>query len=364
MSVQRSNDAVPLLNTRTGPAAAAGAYESRYNPCPHSRAYPRDGAAASSPTAATPRGGTAFDGLVTLCCGCAGAGILSLPFALKLVGVVPGAVMIAVVAAANVVTLRMLAVLTDRHRDAMARTQYSYETLVLHSLGPKAGTATGVIVFLTQFGSLVAFLVILVGLAVPVFEAHHWLDALSTRSLRAVIAFSLCIVLLFPLSLLEKIHQLSLSSLLAIVSVLWTAAVIIFTGAKDVAVLGHHELLAGDADWLGAMPIVVFGFNCHQQMVPIHGGTTTSARAHTRGWVVVLAISICCILYVATATAGYARFGNSTNGNILLSFKDSPLVDSAKLVMVRAVQQFGHGNQPYLSALQTLPPGRSNMLYF
>ena len=87
-------------------------------------------------------GGSAFDALATLCCGCAGAGILALPYALKLVGVVPGVCMLAVVGAANVGTLRMLAVLTDDHRAALRNRQFSYETLVHVHLGPRAGAAS------------------------------------------------------------------------------------------------------------------------------------------------------------------------------------------------------------------------------
>ena len=206
--------------------------------------------------------------------------------------------------------------------------------------------ATSVIVFLGQFGSLVAFLVVLVGLAVPVFQAHGWLGGLSAVVLRAVIAFGLCVGLLFPLSMFRQIHKLALPAVLAILAVLWTAAVITMTGAQDVPALTELEATRGDADWLGAIPIVVFGFNCHQQAVPVHGGTAANSRPSTRGWVLAAAILFCFVVYVTTAVAGYAAFGNATNGNILLScaaghrcdeghrrFQDSPLVDSAKLVM-------------------------------
>jgi amino acid permease len=179
--------------------------------------------------------------------------------------------------------------------------------------------------------------------------------------------------LLFPLSLYSKIHQLSFTSLLAVLAVAWTSGVIISQGASYLhptpagngttlnagnsiagsttttnttaltAGMGGVESyynsqyqpvditaastggsyasmltgLTGRVDvtiapattttttswggvnsgvhggWLEALTIIVFTFNCHQQAVPVHGGTRAGSRGAMRSWVLVLTVLVC-----------------------------------------------------------------------
>ena len=121
-------------------------------------------------------GGGAWASLSTLVCGQLGAGILSLPYAAALVGGTAAVVLIVVMAAANVVTLRILAAQVDVHRAAVLSTGTggsSYERVATAALGARWGKVSSAVVLLCQWGSLVGFLVILVSLAIPVVQ-HRW----------------------------------------------------------------------------------------------------------------------------------------------------------------------------------------------
>ena len=269
-------------------------------------------------------GGGAWGTLVTLLCSQLGAGILSLPFAASLVGAPAAAALISGMAVLNVLTLWALTAAVDQQRPAMGGPGgcgFSYERLAALQLGPAAGRATSLIVLCTQFGALIAFLVILIGLAVPL-AAASWpaaVTALGVDGLRAALAFSLAACVLFPLSLYQEIHKLALVAVLAIAAVLWTAGVVLSLGAPR---LLHGPFPSPAAaptvtDWLDAVPIVVFAFNCHQQLPPVHGQARPAARQLTSSVVVPAAVAICCALYTATALCGYARFGEHTPGESL-----------------------------------------------
>ena len=72
-------------------------------------------AAAKDPAAAA--GSTPFGAFFTLTTACAGAGILSLPYAVKLGGVAAGAGTLVVFAIATILTVFMMAAAVDQRRD-------------------------------------------------------------------------------------------------------------------------------------------------------------------------------------------------------------------------------------------------------
>jgi amino acid permease len=291
-------------------------------------------------------GAGALSSLVTLMCGQLGAGILSLPYAAALIGAPAAAALIALMAGLNVATLRFLVQQVDHHRADLlcGRDGASYERLVHLALGPHWGKACSGVVLLAQWGSLVGFLVILVGLAVPVVQSRwggdHVMDEHEVVKVRAALAFSLALLLLFPLSLYQAIHKLACVSVMAIAAVLWTAGVLIALGLPCIghesvgpspSAAGHDGECESELEkWLDAVPIIVFAFNCHQQLVPIHGETNRTARRLMPGRVIPAAVCLCCALYVATAVSGSALFGAAVPGNVLLAFDDGTAHSSAR----------------------------------
>eukprot|EP00038_Savillea_parva_P008604 m.178025 g.178025 ORF g.178025 m.178025 type:complete len:473 (+) comp14463_c0_seq1:303-1721(+) len=286
--------------------------------------------------------GSAFNAFFTMASACAGAGILSLPHAAMLIGVVPVIFTLVVFGIINSFTLWLLSSLTDIHRKDMDKTQFSYEQLVLCVLGPRVGQIFSGIIVLTQFGSLTAYWVILLDLSIPVMEQHHWLEGLSMHSLRTAVAYFLAGAVLFPLSFYEKIHDLWAVVVLAIASVVWTAGILVSEGVQaeqtgtDAGKLDHVSFAA--INWVQTLPAIVFTYNCHQQLTPVYGWTRPDVRNLVRKYVMPASILFCSVTYMMTAVAGYVKFGDKTRGDILLNFNNRTLSaewksDSSKLLM-------------------------------
>eukprot|EP00037_Helgoeca_nana_P017013 m.160568 g.160568 ORF g.160568 m.160568 type:complete len:462 (+) comp23797_c0_seq1:1374-2759(+) len=287
-------------------------------------------------------GGSAFNAFFTMASACAGAGILSLPMAASSIGVLPVVLTLVVFGGINSFTLWVLATLTDLHRDELKKTQFSYEQLVLCVFGPRVGQVFSYIIVLTQFGSLTAYWVILLDLSIPVMEDNHWLTGVPMQTVRAAIAYGLAVIVLFPLSFYEKIHDLWIVVVLAIASVVWTAGILMSEGyaahadGSAAGELNHVGLTA--LDWIKTLPAIVFTFNCHQQLTPVYGWTRPDVRNLVRKRVLPGAIIFCSVTYMLTAVSGYVKFGADTKGDILLNFNNATLTaewkaDSSKLLM-------------------------------
>ena len=213
--------------------------------------------------------GPLLSAAVNLAIACAGAGILSFPYAFSLSGAAATSLFVLLVLAMNICTLDVLvyaydvslpspaaedtcsgcaqrqersAAPADNGLDGLktrlvapacscaahaATTAASsggrtYEAVVAHVLGATVGRLANGIVFLNQFGSLVGFLCVMTDCALP---------ALSTVIgpadsgppplwLRASFIFGVAVLVLLPLSCVQRIHNLAATSLLAVLAVL------------------------------------------------------------------------------------------------------------------------------------------------
>eukprot|EP00040_Diaphanoeca_grandis_P029637 m.173900 g.173900 ORF g.173900 m.173900 type:complete len:478 (-) comp31744_c1_seq2:38-1471(-) len=310
-------------------------------------------------------GSGAITAFFTMCTACAGAGILSLPLAVLKIGILAASVTIILFGAANTFTLRILADLTDDHRVSLEKKQFSYEQLVAEVLGQRWGNVSAGIILLTQFGSLVAYWVILLDLSVPIVIEHHWLRHISPDTLRAIVAFSLAIVIIYPLSFFKKIHSLAAVVVLAILSIVWTAGVVVYEGAET---LKHHQSPISNTtgsihhtnwevqDWIATLPAIVFTFNCHQQLTPVYGFTAPASQGTVKYGILPGALIFCSSIYIITAIGGYLTFGDLTEGNVLKNFGDdtwqgasSKLLTALHVVLVYPVVLF-----PLLRALDSV----------
>jgi hypothetical protein len=98
-------------------------------------------------------------------------------------------------------------------------------------------------------------------LSIPVMEDNHWLTEVPMQTVRAAIAYGLAVIVLFPLSFYEKIHDLWIVVVLAIASVVWTAGILMSEGyaahadGSAAGELNHVGLTA--LDWIKTLPAIV-----------------------------------------------------------------------------------------------------------
>lgn len=226
-----------------------------------------------------------------------GAGVLSLPFAIRHTGAALGLVLACAVAAVIVFTLDVLV------RAGEAHGAVSYQELVRKALGPAASHLVSLTLVVYIFGSCVAYQIIIADAAGAVLRGALGVSHLAlTREV--VIAATACAVLL-PLSLLRRTTSLAPASTLSVVALAYTTVAVVVKGClrfsnpsgderggnSDVGTEGpgrswswesstwnRGKLTVGglnvdlwrlDAGTISALPVLVFAFQCHIQVLSI-----------------------------------------------------------------------------------------------
>ena len=213
--------------------------------------------------------GPLLSAAVNLAIACAGAGILSFPYAFSLSGAAATSLFVFLVLAMNICTLDVLVYAYDvslpspaaedtcsgcaqrQERSAApaddgldglktrlvapacscaalaAATAASsggrtYEAVVAHVLGATVGRLANGIVFLIQFGSLVGFLCVMTDCGLPALRTVIGPADSGPPPLwlRASFIFGVALLVLLPLSCVQRIHNLAATSLLAVLAVL------------------------------------------------------------------------------------------------------------------------------------------------
>ncbi|KAF7830900.1 amino acid transporter AVT6C-like [Senna tora] len=255
-----------------------------------------------------------------------GAGIMSIPATIKVLGVVPAFVMILIIA-----------LLAELSVDFLMRFTHSGETttysgVMREAFGPAGAAAAQICVMITNFGCLIMYLIIIgdvvsgnspegevhLGILQQWFGIHWW----TSRE------FALFIILLFvmlPLALYRRVESLKFSS--AISTLLAVAFVGICSGMAITALFAgktHTPRLLPQLDHqtsffdlFTAVPVIVTAFTFHFNVHPI--GFELAKPSHMTT-AVRIALVLCAAIYFAIGLFGYLLFGDSTQSDILVNF--------------------------------------------
>ena len=251
---------------------------------------PVSSAPASAPgPARAPRGASVFTSASNLANCAVGAGILSLPYAVRETGAILGLVLCTLVAFVIVFTLRVLVRAGDAYDAA------SYQELVRKALGPVASVFVSLTLIVYIFGSCVAYTIIVADAVDAVSAAaRRPLDADRLGPSRDAIVVVTSVFVLLPLSLLRRTESLGPASTLTIVALAYTVAAVIFEATRafrgdddddddaterwgwdpadgTATVAGRTvDLWRFDAGTVLALPVFVFAFQCHIQILSIY----------------------------------------------------------------------------------------------
>ncbi|XP_027332958.1 amino acid transporter AVT6C-like [Abrus precatorius] len=255
-----------------------------------------------------------------------GAGIMSLPATLKVLGVIPAFVLILVIA-----------FLAEVSVDFLMRFTHSGETMTYagvmrESFGPVGAFAAQLAVVITNFGCLIMYLIIIAdvfsgnqlegevhfGVLQQLFGIQWW-------NSREFALFVILVLILLPLVLYRRVESLKFSSALS--TVLAIAFVTICTVLAIVAIvegktqsprlfprLDHHTSFF---DLFTAVPVIVTAYTFHFNVHPIGfelakpSDMTTAVR---------IALLLCAVIYFFIGLFGYLLFGDSTQSDILINF--------------------------------------------
>lgn len=249
-----------------------------------------------------------------------GAGVLALPYAVHQAGLALGILLIIKGAIATNFTLRLLVECSDLKQ---AR---SYMDLALLTGGRNLAKFTQLVVCMNLFGTSVGYLV---GSAELIQLALRPFVTTTSSSIfydRQALIVMLCGFLVLPLSLLRSLESLRFSSLFSIACIGFMTLVVVIKYFQF-----EHEGLAPTMAYqlkhlpifdmrlshlLRAIPLVVFSFTCHPNVLPIY--LVLKHRSSKRMYKVMdRSIGIATIIYSLCGFFVVLTFGEATQSNFL-----------------------------------------------
>ena len=238
-----------------------------------------------------------------------GAGVLGVPFAVRSMGAVLGALSLCLVMAISVLTLNVLT------RAARAYGASSYQELVRKSMGWFAAHVVSLTLIAYVFGSCVAYTIVCADSFGEFNKRAFGSGSIAANRSVIVLFTSTCVML--PLSLLRSMERMAFASSFSVLALLYTAVVVVAKGFNAVralffdvfvATMRHrssggggpdHDFLASkdvddgssgnrtrdvrawvlDPGTVLALPVLVFAFQCHVQVVSIFAELRDPSRA-------------------------------------------------------------------------------------
>ena len=304
-----------------------------------------------------------------------GAGVLATPFAVSKFGTVGGGIVVLIAALLVAYTLVVLV------RAGSAFESTSYQGLVRDAFGTRASRFVSGTLVVYLFGSCVAYLIIIGDSYAKVMSAVASAGSSAWWGSRRFAIAVGATFLVTPLSLLREMSRLAPASAVALVSLAYTAATITCKGMTRTSGGDDAKAVAFkfNSDSISAVPIVVFAFQCHIQVLaifselsadsapephfeddiePIDGDArqATEARRLSRMYTVIaLAVGACFWGYLLVGEFAYVSHPNVTS-NVLDSYgKDDKAMMVATIFMgFSAVASFPVNHHAARAALDDL----------
>ncbi|CAO2816984.1 unnamed protein product [Amaranthus hypochondriacus] len=265
-----------------------------------------------------------------------GAGIMSIPATLKVLGVIPALILIVIVALLADLSVNFLL----RYSYSGEMTSFSGETVTYggvmrESFGWVGSLLVQVSVAVSNWGCLIVYLIILgdvfsgnehgeslhLGILQEWFGVHWW-------NARPYALLCIVVFILLPLALYRRVESLRYSSavavLLAVVFVVISfvmAIYALFQGRTQNPRLfpdldGHSSFF----NLFTAVPVIVTAFTFHFNVHPISSelGKPSKMAKATK-----ISLILCIIIYFSVGLFGYLLFGESIATDILVNFDRS-----------------------------------------
>uniref|UniRef100_A0A5B6ZBG9 Putative sodium-coupled neutral amino acid transporter 7 n=1 Tax=Davidia involucrata TaxID=16924 RepID=A0A5B6ZBG9_DAVIN len=255
-----------------------------------------------------------------------GAGIMSIPATLKVLGIVPAFVLILIVAFMVEVTVEFLLRYTQSGEST------TYAGLMAESFGKFGSVSLQICVMITNLGALIVYFIIIgdvlsgnqsegtlhLGILQEWFGIHWW----NSR------AYPLLVIVLFvmlPLLLLRRVESLShasaVSILLAVVFVVLCSVMAIYAmwqgKSQRLRLVPDFSNGVSFFDLFTTIPVFATGFGCHVNVHPIRAEL---GRPSDMSSAVRISLVLCVVIYFAVGFFGYLLFGDSIMADMLVNF--------------------------------------------
>ncbi|XP_073017456.1 amino acid transporter AVT6C [Primulina eburnea] len=255
-----------------------------------------------------------------------GAGIMSIPATLKVLGVIPAFFMIV-----------LIGILVDISVEYMLRFTYSgestsYAGLMKESFGWVGSVAVQICVMITNLGCLIMYLIIIGDVLSGKGPEHlgvlrEWFG-IQWWNTRAVALLCIVVFVMLPLVLYRRVESLWLSSAVSVfLAVLFVGicsamaiSAIIRGEIKSPRILPKLDNGASFFNLFTAVPVIVTAFTFHFN---VHAIGIELGRPADMILAVKISLILCAVIYFAIGIFGYLLFGDSTMDDILVNFNQT-----------------------------------------
>ncbi|KAK9324144.1 transmembrane amino acid transporter protein-domain-containing protein [Lipomyces orientalis] len=251
-----------------------------------------------------------------------GAGILAMPYAMKNDGMFLGFLVILIsgfTAAAGL----FLQYRCSRYLDRGTASFFAIAQKTYPSLAALFDAAIAV----KCFGVGVSYLIIIGDLMPQVIADFYFSDGNVSGTIFVSRTFwiSFFMVVLTPLCFLRRLDSLKYTSVIALLAITYLTVLVIGHWLVGDTIPYRGPISIGPSSLSGVLstlPIVVFGFTCHQNMFSIVNELKDS-RPPNVVFIIFSSIGSAVILYTLVGFTGYLSFGDNVGGNIIGMYASS-----------------------------------------
>eukprot|EP00742_Colponemidia_sp_Colp-10_P006472 GILJ01006933.1.p1 GENE.GILJ01006933.1~~GILJ01006933.1.p1 ORF type:complete len:449 (+),score=63.75 GILJ01006933.1:44-1348(+) len=255
--------------------------------------------------------GSVRGSIFTLASTALGAGMLALPYVLKVAGLVPGILFILVAGIVSLIAMELLV--------ACARITgiKNYAELVRQVLGKRMGDFMELVIVVYCFGCVIGYFV-LIGEFVPSMLDAVGLSSLNNRALDMIVLTG-CGA--FPLALLKNMSSLRYSSIVGLMCIIYINLVVIAEGPEQIRRHSDLPIVTYDMSMevFKVISITFFAYTCHVNVFSVYSELQNplARRMHK---VTRRATLVEIIVYSSIAIFGYLSFRDLCDANITKNY--------------------------------------------
>lgn len=265
-----------------------------------------------------------------------GAGIIGIPFALRMSGLWAGTFLLLLVAIMTDKSLRLLIEQAYFHPKLRNLNVRTYEELASYPFGTLGSGFVLSGMFVMAYGAMVAYLLIIKDTIPTILGYEHGTHVLE----RNLILLSTSLVIVVPLSMQRDMASLSFSSAISVAAdVVLVVFIAAFSPVKETVEAngGLRQVLANDGInsttlFIG-LGILSTAMACQHSAFIVSNSLSNKTRMRWR-WVTNQSIALSAILCLILGISGYLGFLGMTQGDVLNNFEhDSMQANAARLLL-------------------------------
>ncbi len=264
-----------------------------------------------------------------------GAGIIGIPYALRMSGLWAGTLLLLLVAIMTDKSLRLLIEQAYFHPKLRNLNVRTYEELASYPFGTLGSGFVLCGMFIMAYGAMVAYLLIIKDTIPTILGYEHGTHTLE----RNLILLSTSLVIVVPLSMQRDMASLSFSSAISVAAdVVLVAFIAAFSPVKETVEAngGLRQVLANDginSTLFIGLGILSTAMACQHSAFIVGNSLSNKTRMRWR-WVTNQSIALSAILCLILGISGYLGFLGMTQGDVLNNFDhDSMQANAARLLL-------------------------------